>query len=65
MIQAAYNPSDLRYIFLRGDDKELSELEAHLNKIPKHQFQAVRGIDAASQRMAFTVREKAASALSR
>lgn len=38
MINIKYNPNDLRYIFLYGDDRELKELEAYLNKIPSYQF---------------------------
>lgn len=36
MINIKYNPNDLRYIFLYGDSKELSELESFLNKIPNY-----------------------------
>ena len=38
MINIRYNKEDLRYIFLYGDNKEISSLEAHLNKIPSYQF---------------------------
>ena len=38
VIHIRYNPSDLRYIYLQGDSKELSLLEKHLNKIPDYMF---------------------------
>lgn len=39
MIVIKYKPTDLRYLFLYGDnDKELRALEAHLNKIPNYIF---------------------------
>lgn len=38
MINIVYKPQDLRYIFLYGDHKDLSELEKFLNKIPQYQF---------------------------
>ena len=38
MINIKYNPNDLRYIFLYGDPKEISELEGFLNKIPNYCF---------------------------
>ena len=36
MITIKYNPSDLRYIFIQGDEVKL--LEEHLNKIPPYMF---------------------------
>ena len=45
MINIKYNPNDLRYIFLYGDNKELKDLEAYLNKVPPYQFlPSFRGI---------------------
>lgn len=41
MIKCAYNPKDLRYVFMQSDDpkqKELIELEGYLNKIPQFMF---------------------------
>lgn len=38
MIDIIYKPSDLRYIFLKGDPRELNALEAYLNKIPPYMF---------------------------
>lgn len=37
-IKILYKPTDLRYIFLQGDNKELKSLEAYLNKIPQYMF---------------------------
>lgn len=36
MITIKYNPTDLRYIFLYGD--EIKQIESHLNKIPQYMF---------------------------
>lgn len=38
MIIFRYNKTDLRYLFLTGDSKELSALEKFLNKIPDYMF---------------------------
>lgn len=38
MITGVFNPSDRRYIFFTGDNKELKLLTEHLNKIPKYMF---------------------------
>ena len=36
MITIKYNQTDLRYIFLYGD--EIKQIESHLNKIPQYMF---------------------------
>lgn len=38
MLQILTNPTDPRYIFLRGERKNIIELEKHLNKIPAYMF---------------------------
>ena len=41
MISIVYKPNDRRYIFMRSDSpdqKELTDLEAYLNKIPQYMF---------------------------
>ena len=38
MIKIAYKPTDKRYIFLTGDEREMSALEKHLNKIPPYMY---------------------------
>lgn len=38
MINIIYKPTDLRYIFLKGNPQELKALEAYLNKIPQYMF---------------------------
>ena len=38
MLTIIYNPKDLRYIFFKGDDKELRALESYLKKIPNYMF---------------------------
>ena len=38
MIVIKYNPNDLRYLFLTGDDGDLRKLEGHLNKIPSYMY---------------------------
>lgn len=38
MIQIRYNPSDLRYLYLTGDKKELEDLEKYLNRIPDYMY---------------------------
>ena len=46
MIKITYNPKDLRYIFILGDNnEELIELEKHFNKTPSYMFlPSFRGI---------------------
>lgn len=45
MITIKHNPSDKRYMFLIGENKEMSALESYLNKIPQWQFlPSFRGI---------------------
>jgi len=38
MTKVVYKQTDKRYIFLTGDQREMSALEKHLNKIPSYMY---------------------------